>query len=83
MTDIIREYYNKNSKNEWLRLNDPYNRLELFSTMYMIKEYFPQEGKILDIGSGPTRKIFNRAIKKRIWSQFNGFVRKIYRYGKK
>ena len=31
----------------------PYNRLELFSTMYMIKEYFPQEGKILDIGSGP------------------------------
>ena len=55
MTDIIREYYNKNSKNEWLRLNDPYNRLELFSTMYMIKEYFPQEGKILDIGSGPGR----------------------------
>lgn len=55
MTDIIRDYYNENSKNEWLRLNDPYNRLELFSTMYMIKEYFPNEGKILDIGSGPGR----------------------------
>ena len=55
MTDIIREYYNKNSKKEWLILNNPYNRLELFSTMYMIKEYFPQEGKILDIGSGPGR----------------------------
>ena len=39
MRDIIREYYNKNSKNEWLRLKyDPYNRLELFSTMYMIEK---------------------------------------------
>lgn len=55
MTDIIRDYYNENSKNEWLRLNDPYSRLEFFSTMYMIKEYFPSEGKILDIGSGPGR----------------------------
>lgn len=55
MTDIIRDYYNENSKNELLRLNDPYSRLELFSTMYIIKEYFPQEGKILDLGSGPGR----------------------------
>lgn len=45
MTDIIREYYNKNSKNEWLRLNDPYNRLELFSTMYMIKSIFLKKEK--------------------------------------
>lgn len=55
MSEIIKDYYNKNSKNEWLRLNDPYSRLEFFSTMYMIKKYFPSEGKILDIGSGPGR----------------------------
>lgn len=55
MTDIIKEYYNENIKNEWLRLNDPYNRLEFFSTMYIIKKYFPSEGKVLDLGSGPGR----------------------------
>ena len=64
MTDIIREYYNKNSKNEWLRLNDPYNRLELFSTMYMIRVF--SSGRKNIRYRLRTRKIFNRAIKKRI-----------------
>ena len=55
MIGDIKDYYNSNVENEWRRLEDPYSRIEFFSTLYMIKKYFPSEGKILDIGSGPGR----------------------------
>lgn len=55
MIDDIKQYYNNNVENEWNRLEDPYARVELFSTLYMIKKYFPLEGKVLDIGAGPGR----------------------------
>lgn len=55
MSNIIKEYYNQNCEREWKRLEDPYARVEFFSTLYMIKKYFPENGRILDIGSGPGR----------------------------
>ena len=55
MNSKVKEYYDANFKNEWLRLDDPYARIEFFSTLYMIKKYFPKGGMIFDIGSGPGR----------------------------
>lgn len=55
MMSDVKDYYNNNAQNEWNRLDDPYARVELFSTLYMIKKYFPDGGKVLDIGSGPGR----------------------------
>ncbi|MGL5244305.1 MAG: class I SAM-dependent methyltransferase [Sarcina sp.] len=53
MTNIVKNYYDENVENEWRRLEDPYARIEFFSTLYMIKKYFPKQGTIFDIGSGP------------------------------
>lgn len=53
MTDVVKKYYEENVENEWNRLEDPYARIEFFSTLYMIKKYFPKSGEIFDIGSGP------------------------------
>lgn len=55
MSDYIKKYYDNNVKNEWRRLEDPYGKLEFLSTMYIIKKYFPVNGKVLDIGCGPGR----------------------------
>ncbi len=55
MNDYIKNYYDNNVKNEWKRLEDPYGKIEFLSTMYIIKKYFPINGKILDIGCGPGR----------------------------
>lgn len=55
MSEEVKNYYDKNCINELKRLDDPYNRIEFFSTLYMIKKYFPKEGLIFDIGSGPGR----------------------------
>lgn len=53
--DAVREYYDREAEREWNRLSNPYSRVEFESTNYLIKKYFPSEGKILDIGSGPGR----------------------------
>lgn len=55
MSDEVRDYYDQNCINELRRLDDPYNRIEFFSTLYIIKKYFPDNGVIFDIGSGPGR----------------------------
>ncbi len=55
MKNYIKNYYDDNVENEWKRLDDPYSRIEFISTMYMIKKYFPYNGKVLDIGCGPGR----------------------------
>lgn len=55
LSEVIRDYYNENCEREWKRLEDPYARIEFFSTLYLIKKYFPQHGKVFDIGSGPGR----------------------------
>lgn len=53
MINEVKRYYDENVNEEWNRLEDPYTRIELFSTLYIIKKYFPKEGNVLDIGSGP------------------------------
>lgn len=55
MSEIVKSYYNDNSEYEWERLNKPYSKIEFYSTMYLIDKYFPKEGFIIDIGSGPGR----------------------------
>lgn len=53
---LIREYYKKNSINEWKRLvRDPFHRLEFETTMHFLKKYLPKKGLILDAGGGPGR----------------------------
>ena len=47
MSDEVRDYYDQNCINELRRLDDPYNRIEFFSTLYIIKKYFPDNGVIL------------------------------------
>ena len=37
MSDEVRDYYDQNCINELRRLDDPYNRIEFFSTLYIIK----------------------------------------------
>lgn len=55
MINEIRDYYDGSVEYEWHRLNNPYSIIEFNSTMYLIHKYFPKEGSILDIGSGPGR----------------------------
>lgn len=55
MRDKVKDYYNDNFEREWERLNNPYSAIEFNSTMYLIDKYFPKEGNICDIGSGPGR----------------------------
>lgn len=55
MSDIVRDYYNEQAAMEWDRLSKPYPRLELVSTLRLIEEFFPPQGRIADIGGGPGR----------------------------
>lgn len=55
MVERVREYYNNNAETEWNRLDNPYSRVEYESTLYLINKYFPKNGHIMDIGSGPGR----------------------------
>lgn len=55
MSNKVKEYYNENYEREWDRLSNPYSKVEFLSTLYLIDKYFPKEGHIADIGSGPGR----------------------------
>lgn len=55
MSEEVKEYYNDNFEREWDRLNNPYTAIEFNSTMYLIDKYFPKDGSVCDIGSGPGR----------------------------
>lgn len=55
MSEIVKNYYNDNAEYEWNRLDNPYSKVEFYSTMYLIDKYFPKEGSVIDIGSGPGR----------------------------
>ncbi|MGB2984133.1 MAG: class I SAM-dependent methyltransferase [Candidatus Bipolaricaulia bacterium] len=55
MSEIVRDYYDACVNFEWGRLTDPYHRFELESTRRLIDEYFPSEGRIVDVGGGPGR----------------------------
>lgn len=55
MSDIVRNYYDSQVETEWGRLERPYRRLELASTLRLIEEHFPKKGHLVDIGGGPGR----------------------------
>lgn len=55
MSEIVREYYNKNAIMEWGRLTNPYSNIEFQTTLHIIEKYFLKKGEVLDIGSGPGR----------------------------
>jgi ubiquinone/menaquinone biosynthesis C-methylase UbiE len=55
-SELIREYYVKDSVREWKRLfSNPFHRLEFDTTMLFLKKYLPKRGLILDAGGGPGR----------------------------
>lgn len=55
MSEVVRKYYNEDVAWEWERLGTPYRRFEMESTLRLIEEHFPPEGRIADIGGGPGR----------------------------
>ena len=55
MSELVRLYYDNNVEREWLRLSDPYGRIEYSTTLHLIEKYFPKTGSIIDIGCGPGR----------------------------
>lgn len=55
MSDVVRGYYDSNVEEEWNRLQSPYRQFEFASTMRLIEDYLPSEGRIIDIGGGPGR----------------------------
>ena len=55
MSDVVKRYYDEQVEREWQRLERPYRRLEMVSTLRLIEETFPKEGRVADIGGGPGR----------------------------
>ncbi len=55
MSEIVKRYYDGQVDTEWARLESPYRRFELVSTLRLIEEYFPAAGHVADIGGGPGR----------------------------
>jgi len=55
MSEIVRRYYDGDPEREWTRLERPYRRLELATTIHLIERYFPLNGRIADVGGGPGR----------------------------
>jgi S-adenosylmethionine-dependent methyltransferase len=56
LSEVVREYYDKNAEREWRRLvQDAYHQLEFIVTMHFLDEYLPERGLILDAGGGPGR----------------------------
>jgi S-adenosylmethionine-dependent methyltransferase len=55
VNEIVRRYYDRQVDAEWERLERPYRRFELLSTLRLVDEYFPSTGHVADIGGGPGR----------------------------
>ncbi len=55
MSEVVKRYYDDQVETEWARLETPYRRLELASTLRLVGEYFPKDGRVADIGGGPGR----------------------------
>jgi ubiquinone/menaquinone biosynthesis C-methylase UbiE len=55
MTKVVRDFYRANAIVEWERLDLPLCRIEFVSTLRLIDKYFPKNGHVCDIGSGPGR----------------------------
>ncbi|MBC7220697.1 methyltransferase domain-containing protein [Candidatus Bipolaricaulota bacterium] len=55
MSEVVRSYYDREVEREWGRLDRPYRRLELVTTLHLIGQHFPTSGHLADIGGGPGR----------------------------
>ena len=55
MGNYVRDYYNQNAEREWRRPDTPLSKIEFASAQFLIDKYFPRQGCICDIGSGPGR----------------------------
>lgn len=55
MSEVVRGYYDREVEREWGRLDRPYRRLELVTTLHLIELHFPSSGHLADIGGGPGR----------------------------
>lgn len=55
MSQDVQDFYNRNAKREWDRLDLPFGRLEFASTLHLLDKYFPSRGRVCDIGGGPGR----------------------------
>ena len=51
----IRDYYNRNSPNEWERLENLHGYVEFEVTFHVLRRHLSQGGHILDAGGGPGR----------------------------
>lgn len=55
MSQFVKDFYNANASVEWERLDLPLCRVEFVSTLRLIDKYFPQQGRVCDLGGGPGR----------------------------
>jgi ubiquinone/menaquinone biosynthesis C-methylase UbiE len=55
MSQHVKDFYDKNAEVEWKRLDLPLCKIELASTLHLIEKYFPEAGRVCDIGGGPGR----------------------------
>lgn len=55
MSKIVRDYYNAHAQTEQIRLDLPLCKIEFASTLRLIDKYFPEQGRVCDIGGGTGR----------------------------
>ena len=55
MSKYVRTHYDSAPENEWERLDSGLSRIEFASTLRLIEKYFPPNGTVCDVGSGPGR----------------------------
>lgn len=55
MSQFVKDFYNARADLEWKRLDLPLCRIEFASTLRLIEKYFPKQGRVCDVGSGPGR----------------------------
>ena len=55
MSQFVQDFYNNNAEHEGERLDQALGKVEYASTLRLIDEYFPAQGRICDIGGGPGR----------------------------
>lgn len=55
MSQFVKDFYNANASVEWERLDLPLCRVEFASTLPLLDKYFPKQGRVCDVGSGPGR----------------------------
>src|SRR5829696_2176410 len=55
MNQLVKDFYDANAAAEWQRLELALCRVEFIGTLRLIDKYFPERGRVCDIGGGPGR----------------------------